>query len=439
MSKRWIYRIGVLTVLLLCGGAARSQTNGTYSGYSPYSVYAVGDLRSPGNARNRGMGGVGIASRDHRYVNTLNPAAVSARDTLSFMADFGMSGKYSVFAQEGAKSGKTVANISEFTISFPIYRSSAFMIGISPYSDMGYNFTRTETDLKKIGHSGSSETYNVYGNGSVYQLYAGGGVTFWKRLSLGAEFIYYFGSLGKHSDTKFTSESHASQQTGYNLQLSSFTGEFGLQFEQPISKKLYIGAGATYRLGTPVGGVMSRYANTVISSSTSNVYTDTLAAGNGLRFASKLGVGLSLRSPDKFAVEIDYTRSDWRKCGMDNNGGFATAGVSAFSASVAQNWRVGAEYTPSANDIRYYFKRCTYRVGAYFEESYYLVDGHPITNMGITIGATLPVFRGYNGITVGFEAGQRGRTRYSLVRERYFGFNVSFNIFDIWFQKPRYE
>ena len=439
MLKRWKYSLGAIVVLLLTGVSAFGQTTGTYSGYSPYSTYGIGDIRMSGNARNRGMGGVGIASRNNRFVNTLNPAAVTARDTLSFMADIGMDGKISVFTQNSTKSSKTVLNISEFVLSFPVWKSTAFMVGITPYSNMGYNFTKSETSLDKIGHMGSEETINVYGNGSIYELFAAGGVTFWKRLSLGAEFIYYFGNLGKHSDATFSSSSVSSHATGYELQVRSVTGKFGLQFEQPISKKLIIGAGATYRLATPLGGTMVKYANKTIASSTSEFSRDTLRNNTGLKIADEWGVGLSLRSPDKFLIEVDYMHSDWRKSGLDAADGFSTVGVSSFSAAVANSWRVGFEYTPAANDIRYYFKRCTYRVGAYFEESYYRVNGQPIINMGVTIGATLPVFRGYNGITVGFEVGQRGRTAYNLVRERYFGFNVSFNIFDIWFQKPRYE
>ena len=59
--------------------------------------------------------------------------------------------------------------------------------------------------------------------------------------------------------------------------------------------------------------------------------------------------------------------------------------------------------------------------------------------MGLTFGVTLPVFRWYNGLTLGFEIGQRGALREQLVRERYFNFSIGVNIFDIWFQKPKYE
>ena len=51
---------------------------------------------------------------------------------------------------------------------------------------------------------------------------------------------------------------------------------------------------------------------------------------------------------------------------------------------------------------------------------------------------TLPVFRWYNGLTVGVDMGRRGLSG-NDVKETYIGFNLGMNMFDIWFKKPRYE
>ena len=52
-------------------GAASAQTNAN----SPYSRFGLGLMNQPGFVRNRAMGGVGIALRDNRYINYLNPAS----------------------------------------------------------------------------------------------------------------------------------------------------------------------------------------------------------------------------------------------------------------------------------------------------------------------------------------------------------------------------
>ena len=77
--------------LILC--VSSFAQDGTYGSYSPYSIYGIGDISKEGTAYNKSMGGVGIATRNRRFINYLNPAAVTARDSLAFMADFGLSEK----------------------------------------------------------------------------------------------------------------------------------------------------------------------------------------------------------------------------------------------------------------------------------------------------------------------------------------------------------
>lgn len=100
---------------------------------------------------------------------------------------------------------------------------------------------------------------------------------------------------------------------------------------------------------------------------------------------------------------------------------------------------MGAEYIPNKNDIRYYLRRCAYRAGLYYNTSYFKLNGNTINSYGLTLGVTLPIFRWYNGLTLGVDIGQRGGAKASMVKERYIMFNVGFNIHDIWFQKPRYD
>ena len=59
--------------------------------------------------------------------------------------------------------------------------------------------------------------------------------------------------------------------------------------------------------------------------------------------------------------------------------------------------------------------------------------------MGITLGMTLPVFKGHNGISIGVDMGQRGSLKDKMIRERYATFVIGFNIHDIWFRKVQYD
>ena len=140
--------------LVLSSFAAFAGDGGSYAGYTPYSVYGIGDLSMPGTAYNKTMGGVGIASRNHRYVNVLNPAAVTARDSLAFMSDFSIYENNKILSQDGHTSANNLFNINNFLVSFPLFYSKvadgAMMVGIRPYSSTGYSFGYYDTNPQAI-------------------------------------------------------------------------------------------------------------------------------------------------------------------------------------------------------------------------------------------------------------------------------------------------
>ncbi|MBO5015499.1 MAG: hypothetical protein J6C92_06765 [Bacteroidaceae bacterium] len=433
-----IERILLFTVFLIISVSVSAQ-DGTYGAYSPYSIFGIGDISKEGTAYNKSMGGTGIANRNRRFINYMNPAAVTARDSLSFMADFGLTESNSVFRQGDIKSAHNTFNIYDFVMTFPIYKSSAFMVGITPFSDMGYDFSSIEKDPEIIGNTGNI-TYDSYGTGSVYQVFAGAGVTFWKRLSLGAEMIYYFGNLDKVTNMDYSNSSYRSVNSGSELMVRGLTGKFGLQYEQKIAGDVSVVVGATYRMGTNMKGYSTnyRYANQSSVTDTLKYSVDTLAR-SGMRFGDEIGIGIAVKGGERWSAEFNYLRSDWSKSGFDNAPGFSSIGDSKFTSTVSQSFRAGFEIVPNRNDIRYYLKRCSYRAGVYYDQAYYKLDGHNVNSMGITLGVTLPVFRYYNGISLGVDMGQRASTRNNMIRERYITFNIGFNIHDIWFRKVQYN
>jgi hypothetical protein len=435
---RKIEKLIILAVFLVVSVCVSAQ-DGTYGAYSPYSVYGIGDISKEGTAYNKSKGGTGIATRNRKFINYLNPAAVTARDSLSFMADFGLVQNNTVFKQGDLKSGHNTFNIYDFVLSFPIYRSSAFMVGITPYSDVGYDFSSIETDPDIIGNTGNI-SYDSYGNGSVYQAFFGAGVTLWKKLSLGAEAIYYFGNLDKITKMDYTDQSYRSLNSGSELTIRGVTGKFGLQYEQELGGEVSMTIGATYRMGTNMKGYSTNFRYATQSSVTDSLRhtVDTLGA-RGMRFGDEIGVGIAVSGGEKWSAEFNYLRSDWRKSGFDSAPGFAVSGGSVFSSTVSQSFRAGFEIVPNRNDMRSYLKTCSYRVGAYYDQAYYKLDGNNVNSIGITFGMTLPVFQWHNGITLGVDLGQRSSNRNNMIRERYATFFIGFNIHDLWFRKIQYN
>ena len=430
----------LLTMALLLPGVslqrASAQDLVAGNGFSPYSLFGFGDPVRQGTSYNLSMAGLGIGDRNVRYINYLNPAAVTAREARSFMFDFGLENRNVLYQGNAAtsvsetasgvlKSASNTFNMHHIVASLPIATHSAFKLGVVPYSTVNYSFQADETSDRLIAEVGDIR-YIRQGQGGLYQAFLGAGVTLWNRLSLGADLDYYFGEIDRYSSATFaTKSSFRSISSGWTDNVSCFGGKLGIQYTQPLSRTTVAVVGATYAFSSKLRGTETRYAYGIADA------TDTLVfrkySLEDYRVPSELGVGITLRGADRWMVGFDYTRQDWNGLTF---GGYP--GVD-FEAGVAQNFRAGFEITPNRYDVRHFMRRLTYRAGVYREMSYMRLNGSQVASTGVTFGVGIPVFRYYNSINLGVELGQRGTLSNNLIRERYFLFTLSFNLHDIWF------
>lgn len=434
----------VLLAVFVFSAAAQDHT-GAYVGYTPYSMFGIGQLAPQGTGFNSAKGGVGIADRNVRFINLQNPAAVTARESKSFMMDVGLRQGNTVMEANAAacgvsgdgtvRSANNTFNMNDIVLSFPIKGSAAFKFGIMPYSNVGYNFLSEETSSELLSGIGDIR-YAHNGSGGTYQIFLGAGYTFLKRFSVGVDGYYYFGNINHNSYASIssTTTTYRGISTGWYYSLSGLGAKFGLQYEQPVGKQRAILFGATYSIPTRLGGEMVEYTFGELSSSTDTLHYN-VSGVKGYDIPAELGLGITYKHSDKLTIGFDYRQQDWSNTdfGPMPNDNYS------FSTANAQSFRLGAEWTPSRYDVRYYFKTLTYHAGLYYDRSYMAVNGHQVAAKGITLGVTFPVFRYYNSITLGIDLGQNGTLDNDLIRERYLKFTLSFNFHDIWFIKQLYE
>ena len=444
--------LAAAALLLLSPATLRAQDTDPLAGvgYSPYSLFGFGDLVHQGTGYNAMMGGMGIADRNVRYINVLNPAGVTAREVKSFMADFGLDNRNTIFDGNAAtsisatasgkqRSASNTFNMHHIVMSLPIATQGAFKFGIMPYSSVNYDFKAYETSDAIVSTLGDV-VYRRTGRGGLYKTFLGAGVTLFRRLSLGVDANYYFGRIERSSTVTFSNAaSYRAINTGWRDNVSCFGAKAGLQYAQPITRALSATLGVTYDFNTQLRGSRTRFGYG--ESGDSSAATDTILFQSyrleDYSIPGELGVGLTLRYADQWMVGFDYTRQDWSR---GDFGGYP--GVD-FSTGVAQNFRLGFELTPNRYDVRggfgHFLRRLTYRAGAYHERSFMQLGVSPVAATGLTLGFSLPVFRYYNSLNFGVDMGQRGALGSNQIRERYFLFTISFNLHDIWFIKPMYN
>lgn len=432
-NKKLVSKLLILAIFSIVSvNALKAQTTDALGTYTPYSLFGIGDIEKQGTAFNKGMGGIGVGVRDNSFINYANPASITERDTLSFMFDFGINQKNFFNTDGKAKSAYNTARMQNVVFTAPIYKKSALIIGVAPYSSVGYKFQTSETDKYLLSKYGNI-VYQKYGTGSISQLFVGGAMNFFKHFSIGAEFIYYFGALDKFSNVLFSSDASIRDiNTGWDYNINAVSGRVGLQYFGKIANKTYLTLGATYRMESNLDGDFTRYACTTSSSQIDTV-SFTVTPGYKVEIPQEYAFGVSIKRTDKWMLGFDYVRQNWGEAFLGE-----TPGVD-FKPSVASSYKFGFEITPNKYDIRYYLKRATYRFGAYYDKSYINLNGNQVNSAGVTLGMSLPIFRWYNAVTWSVDFGQRGSLEKEMVRERYIQFNLNFNLHDMWFIKKRYQ
>jgi len=402
------------------------------TGFTPYSIFGVGDLTKQGTTYSQHLAGLGTGERNLRYINIINPAAVTAIEQKSFMMDFGLRQNNVLFQSADSKSANNTFNLDHLVLAFPIAKKGAFHFGVNTFSSVGYNFQNLEKDDALIAEVGDLRYYN-YGEGGIYRGFVGLGFKFFERLSVGVDGLLYFGNISHYNTSYFnTNSAYRTINIGNLNSYKGLSAKLGVQYEQPLGDRHHIlTLGATYQFKTNIKGTAVNYAF-----GTSSV-TDTIKYEvvnlEGYNIPSEMSAGLSYRYSDRVMAGFDYTRQNW-----SNTNFIATEGVD-FKPCCAQSFRFGVEVTPDRYDIRYYLMRVTYRAGLYYEDQYISLNGHQIKGYGLTFGISLPVFRYYNSVNIGVDLGKRGSIKDGLISEKYAMLTLGFSFHDIWFIKQLYD
>jgi len=403
-----------LLSLLFTTAYSQSFTN------SPYSYYGLGELEPSDYGRTSGMGGVGIGITSNQFLNRANPASLSRIDTLSFMFEVALSGKFATYKTNSDKVSVFNSGLKKLAIGFRINKYVATSIGIGPYSNVGYKITTT----KLIGGTSSQYyTTDLTGDGGLSQFYWANSLRINDKISLGVDASYIFGSITK--DEKVTSpvfESYYSLNKKYTPNRIYF--DFGAQYQNNYNDIYYVvGLTGGFKRSLLTQEYISEQSITL--STTSDVPTSVFDQS----IPAFWGVGSSVRYRS-WMFAADYKVQYWGN--LVNHDGqhiFSNSKKLAF----------GTEYIPGVSVPKYFYQRMVYQAGFHYDESYIKIDGVNLNGYGFTIGAGIPGRRERSLMGFSFEVGKRGSLSNGLIRETYYQVNVNLSLNDIWFVRPKYQ
>ena len=452
LDKKVIFVLAAIVAACLPGRVS-AQTS-SINAFSPYSMYGIGEINTPGTLQMRAMGGAGVAQRVPSSVNTLNPASYSSTLQRSFLFNFGVDGAvyknlqtiYSGSAERNAKTGYGTFNFHEIAIQFPLARGLGMGLSLNPYSSVGYRMQGYEQNDDVLADVGRVK-YAYNGEGDITEVKIGVGWEIFKRFSIGAAMQYYWGDIDRNYSTTVMSNygdgTYSSTVGSENYSVSRIKGQVGLQWGIYYTNRHVLTFGATYDFGGDLAPKVTNqlYINNVFQSNVVNK-TQRLA----VRLPQQLTAGFYYQNP-KIVAAADYTYQNW---GSRNQQKEFVADGFEVSYTDTHTYKLGVEYTPNLYDVRNYLRRVHYRVGFRMGDYYQAFQGKKVKQYAVTAGFGFPIrFMGMSAIDVGFEYGIRGdrstlvldNKRLGLVRQNYFKFSLGIAMFgeDYWFVKHKYD
>lgn len=443
--KKTIFRL-MLSVAAVLPWSVSAQTS-SINAFSPYSMYGVGELTTPGALPMRSMGGIGVGMRSTSVVNMLNPAAYSATLQRSFLFDFGIEGQGFYNVQRSGDATKRTSynsiNFHDIAFQLPLTKGLGFGFSLTPYSSVGYRLNLVSDDEEVLGNLGKVN-YLYEGEGDVTEVKFGVGWEVVKNLSIGIAAQYYWGDIDRSfimTPTNITGSGTVSGTSGNsNYSISRIMGQLGVQWTPVSTQKRMLTVGATYDLG---GDLRPRVKNTVY---VGNFLSSEAASEDThlkLVLPNQFAAGVYYMTP-KIALGFDYVYQNW---GGRNSYEERTGTNLRVAYTDTHTVKLGVEYTPNRFDVRRFFNRVSYRAGVRYGNYNQTFAGKQIGQYAVTAGFGIPVkFLGLSGVDIGVEYGGRGSDKIAgesigLVRQHYVKFALGLTLFgdDYWFVRPKFD
>ncbi|WP_133250003.1 hypothetical protein [Marinifilum breve] len=399
--------------LILISSNLTAQNNTS----SPYSYYGYGELMTHDIANPTGMASLSYSNGSVLNIN--NPAALSQLDSLKFIFQFGMSAKFSRLKQGNDDDTFNDLNFSKLAFGFKAAPGYGVAVSLAPYTSLGYDITNIEF----IEGGTDYVVRSLTGTGGLNQLILSNGFRVTKNLSLGVNGIYIFGNNSRDESILPQGGSASTYLNTSKLISSGLNFNVGAQYQFNFIDNSIV-LGMKYQ---PKIGIRAKREVEVVNLGTIS-YNDT--RHGRYEVPEIYGLSLGVNKGKQLWFGADYLLERWSE----------TKKFEKENQLVDRNkFSLATIYEANDGYATKFFKKLTYRFGAFYDTGYMKVRDERITTRGFSFGVGMPLARGKGMINVSFEFGQMGLTANNLVREDYGKINIELNLFENWFIKRKYH
>lgn len=406
-------------VLPVFGLMAQNSTS------SPYSGFGIGELEAASGGRNAAMGETGIALRSNLFLNSANPASLTAIDPQCFVFDMGFNFKRTELENTSKKAYVNDGNLSWVQMAFPISKTIFGGFSVNPKSSVGYNIF----SAKSIGGTSTYYPAIIEGTGGLSEAALLLAWKPFKNISIGGKGGYIWGNV-----TQTLSQSISVSSTVYQIDQednSHYSGGYfnaGTQIIVPLNANSSLVLGGIAGVSSNLTGKTSTTITKTYNSASETISSDVKST-KSMKLPVDIGFGISYMYTNKWVATFDIKQCNWKD---------ATINFNTNKLSTNTSFRSGIEYSPKY-DKQILRQSTKYRIGYRYETGYLKLYNNQIHEQAVSLGIGLPIRKDRSYANFSVELGTRGTKAAHLVKENYVQFNCSFNLWDRWFFKRQFE
>jgi hypothetical protein len=421
MTRRNLY---ILLVFITISGTVFGQNNLS----SPYTRYGLGTLNNRNTIFCTSMGGLSQAVQLPFVINSGNPASYNAIDTLGFIIDGSMVTVQTNSKTEFQNQSSNYSSLGYFNVGFTIYKGWKSVIGIQPFSDVGYKITTAGVDA----HLGNY-TYNYIGSGGLSQVFWGNSLRLMPGLSIGLNTSYLFGTINRQRVEEFSDITNIGLDTKNKTYIRGLNFLSGIQYKKKLKNDYYVTLGATAGLKSNISATDDVFTTTfIMNASGAHITKDTVENYNNkvgtIVLPLTAGGGISFGKEDKFMIGADFNWQNWSKYTI-----FDTSDSLTDSYQVA----IGGMFIPDAQSQKL-FQKIRYRAGFRFQKSYLDLKNTSINEFGINFGLSIPIKK-KSSLNIGVEYGAKGTVANNLIKESFTRVYIGFQLWDNMFTRRKLD
>lgn len=415
MYKRIKYIIIVAFVGTFINANSQNSIN------SVYSRYGLGQLSSGNSARSKAMGGLSIGMKSDHYVNYLNPASLSAIDSLSFFFDLGFSVNMQKSETSNASRESNNTNFDYFTMGFPVQRWWSSAVGLVPFSKVGYKLVD-----ERDGHSMINEA-----TGGINKFFWSNSFDVMKGLSVGFNAYYLFGDT-EINNMLVPSFGGQTRRDQILTKYKHISFDLGVQYSTKLNDDYNINAGFVFEPESEIDAdkkMSVERGATITSVSNNEVLMEKELYDGEIIMPAKYGLGFTVES-ENLTAGVDIQTRMWSNTKFFNDDNQKLENSIMLAA--------GLEYIPNPRSFNY-LRRVRYRFGTKYNKTYLNLNSKQVNDYGVSVGVGLPLRNTRTTFNITSEFGRRGTTDSNLVRENYINLSIGLTLHNIWFLKRKFD